>query len=97
MENKLVDGSERGESFDKISETYNENILEEPWLGGSVNGRAERLQSNAALNSRDRKQRRNDTLFFGKFSSTYMSTNWTFIWSKKKKVQNSSDSQHMPF
>lgn len=64
MENKLVDGSERGESFDKISETYNENILEEPWLGGSVNGRAERLQSNAALNSRDRKQRRNDTLFF---------------------------------
>jgi len=64
MENKLVDDGERSESFDKISETYNENILEEPWLGGNANERAERLQSNAALHSGDRRQRRNDTLFF---------------------------------
>ncbi|UJR21675.1 hypothetical protein I4U23_024752 [Adineta vaga] len=64
MESKATDEIQRDNSFSKISETFHENVLEEPWLGGSVNGRAERLQTNAALNSGDRRQRRNDTLFF---------------------------------
>jgi len=64
MESRTHGDIGKDESFDGILSTNSENVDDESWLGGSVAGRAERLQSNAALRTADRKQRRNDTLFF---------------------------------
>jgi hypothetical protein len=58
-ENKINDNRAVEGSLNKISQAD----LEEPWIQDSVVGRAESLQSNAALNSMDRKNRRNNTLF----------------------------------
>jgi hypothetical protein len=65
-ENKINDNRAVEASLDKISQAD----LEEPWIPDSAVGRAESLQSNAELNSIDRKTRRNDTLFIGKFLSS---------------------------
>jgi len=66
-ENKFYDDSELYASIDKIAQNTNEPFLEEPWIVQSALERVERLQSNAELNSIERKKRRNDTLFIGKF------------------------------
>jgi len=65
-ENKINDNRAVEAPLEKISQPD----LEEPWIPDSVVGRAESLQSNAALNSIDRKNRRNNTLFIGKFLSS---------------------------
>jgi len=61
------DDSEIPASIDKISQYNNEYLLEKPWNVNNPIERFERLQSNAELNSVERKKRRNDTLFVGKF------------------------------
>jgi hypothetical protein len=66
-ENKFYDDSEPYASIDKIAQNTNEPLLEEPWFVHSAHERVERLQSNAELNSIERKKRRNDILFIGKF------------------------------
>lgn len=48
---------------DALSPDQDKQLLEEPWIVDGVTGRAERLQSNPALTSAERKKRRNDTLF----------------------------------
>jgi len=62
IKNKLNDESDIPASIDKF-QPNNEHFPEEPWIADGTTGRAERLQSNAALNSIERKKRRNDTLF----------------------------------
>jgi len=57
------DDGELYASINKISPHTVEHLLEEPWIVNSAVERAERLQSNAELNSIQRKNRRNDTLF----------------------------------
>jgi hypothetical protein len=59
---KLHDNSEIEASIDQSSQHSNRH-LEEPWVAEGITGRAERLQSNAALDNLERKKRRNDTLF----------------------------------
>jgi len=51
-------------SFDEIPRPDDEHLFDEPWATNSADERAERLQSNSELNSLERKNRRNDTLFF---------------------------------
>jgi hypothetical protein len=41
----------------------NKHLSDEPWIVDGITGRAERLQSNPAVASVDRRKRRNDTLF----------------------------------
>jgi hypothetical protein len=60
---ELNDDSEIPASIDKISQYNNEYLLEKPWNVNNPIERFERLQSNAELNSVERKKRRNDTLF----------------------------------
>jgi hypothetical protein len=62
-ENKFYDDGELYASIDKIAQNTNEPFLEEPWIVPRAHERVERLQSNAELNSIERKKRRNDTLF----------------------------------
>jgi len=57
LSNEPNDDTEIHASIDKISQYNNKHFLDEPVE------RAERLQSNAELNSIERKTRRNDTLF----------------------------------
>ncbi|CAF3665709.1 unnamed protein product [Rotaria sp. Silwood1] len=63
IENKINDDREIQISIDKHSQINNQQFIEEPWFRDHANARAEHLQSNAALNSIERKKRRNDTLF----------------------------------
>jgi len=62
-ENKYNDDSELYASLKKNSQDTNEHFLDESWIVNNADIRAERLQSNAELNSIERKSRRNDTLF----------------------------------
>ncbi|CAF2738337.1 unnamed protein product [Rotaria sp. Silwood2] len=62
IENKVSDDSEQL-SVNKHSQINDQRFPEEPWFVDHANARAEYLQSNAALNSIERKKRRNDTLF----------------------------------
>jgi len=61
-EDKWHDDIETYGSMDKIPH-HNQHLLDESWNVNSPIERAERLQSNAELNSIERKKRRNDTLF----------------------------------
>ncbi|CAF3980902.1 unnamed protein product [Rotaria sp. Silwood2] len=65
IENKVSDDSEQL-SVNKHSQINDQRFPEEPWFVDHANARAEYLQSNAALNSIERKKRRNDTLFIGR-------------------------------
>jgi hypothetical protein len=60
---KLNDNSETEASIDELSLHNNRHLSEDPWVVEGITGRAERLQSNAALDNIERKKRRNDTLF----------------------------------
>jgi hypothetical protein len=62
-EDNFNDDSQPYVSINKISQQTNEHFREEPWVVNIADERAERLQSNAELNSKERKTRRNDTLF----------------------------------
>lgn len=57
------DDDERQKSIKRISQFDEDNFLEEPWVIDHVNERAERLQSNGAINSIEGRKRRNDALF----------------------------------
>jgi len=63
FETKFNDNSEIEASIDKLSQYNDKHLNGEPWVAEHFTGRAERLQSNAALNNVERKKRRNDTLF----------------------------------
>jgi len=63
IENQLKNDKATQMDIDKSSIYDREHFLEEPWIEDKTIQRAERLQSNAALNSAERKTRRNDTLF----------------------------------
>jgi len=63
IENQLKNDKATQMDIDKSSIYNREHFLEEPWIEDKTIQRAERLQSNAALNSAERKTRRNDTLF----------------------------------
>lgn len=68
MAARSQDGIDTGDAFDNVLSANNDNFEDESWPGGSVAERAERLQSNAALRAMDKRQRRNNTLFFGEFT-----------------------------
>jgi hypothetical protein len=63
IEKKLKNDEATDMDIDKSSQYNREQFLEEPWIADNTFQRAERLQSNPALNSLERKPRRNDTLF----------------------------------
>lgn len=66
---KLKDDSEIQPSINENSQIDNQPVVEEPWPTDQSYSRVERLQSSEELNSVERKRRRNDTLFIGKFLS----------------------------
>jgi hypothetical protein len=49
--------------IEKLSQLNDNHLIGDPWTSGVVVGRAERLQSDSV----DKRKRRNDTLFLGKF------------------------------
>jgi hypothetical protein len=57
------------ESIDSSLQTNIDKQKVELWPSDAITGRVERLQSNPAVVSSDRKKRRNDTLFLGTYSS----------------------------
>jgi hypothetical protein len=61
--NEYNDDSELYASLKKNSQDTTDHFLDESWIENNDHVRAERLQSNAELNSIERKSRRNDTLF----------------------------------
>jgi hypothetical protein len=61
VKNKLREKTNRHPSIG-IPELANEHFLEKPWIADSAAKRVERLQSNTALKSNDKKKERNETL-----------------------------------
>jgi hypothetical protein len=63
IENKVNDDSEIQIPVDKTSQVNRQDFPGDPWIADRATSRTERLQSNAASDSIERKKRRNDTLF----------------------------------
>ncbi|CAF0982854.1 unnamed protein product [Rotaria sordida] len=63
IENKVNDDSEIQVFMNKHAQVNDQHFPEEPWSIDRANARVEYLQTNAVLNSIERKKRRNDTLF----------------------------------
>ncbi len=54
--------------IDTFSQLNGKNAIDGSWLKDTATGRIERLQSNEVSDDIERKKRRNDALFLGKFS-----------------------------
>jgi len=63
IETKLNENGDLEASIDKLSQSNNKELNEEPWIVDEVTARVARLQSNPTLNTNERNKRRNDTLF----------------------------------
>jgi hypothetical protein len=57
---------ETNAAANRLSQVNEKHAAGEPWFSDSATGRVGRLQSNAAVDSSERRKRRNDTLFLGK-------------------------------
>lgn len=64
LSEKLKESHDVQRSFDEVPRPHDEDLADDPWVMNSADERAERLQLNSELNSLERKNRRNDTLFF---------------------------------